>query len=296
MTVHQHASRPRGRSAGTRFSLPLAPERTGGMDDWPRSSSRRAISARGLGQTDHGRSAGREDLTFESKGVRCTAWQWWPDGTDAAPCVVVAYGYSGPGGQRPDAESIADARLVMLPEAVVDAIGSALGQAPCRDTGRFLTTVLITDIVDSTGTAMQLGDRRWREVLADHYATCRTQVERHAGELVNTTGDGIVAIFDSPARAVRAASAIQAAARASGIAVRAGLHTGECERLGDGLAGVAVHIAARVCALGGADDVMTTGTVRDLVIGSMLAFRPRGHHELRGVPGSWPVFSATDPQ
>jgi class 3 adenylate cyclase len=89
--------------------------------------------------------------------------------------------------------------------------------------------------------------------------------------------------------------AIQALGRASGIAVRAGLHTGECERLDDGLAGVAVHIAARVCALGCADDVMTTGTVRDLVTGSMLAFEPRGHHELRGVPGSWPVFSATDP-
>jgi class 3 adenylate cyclase len=90
--------------------------------------------------------------------------------------------------------------------------------------------------------------------------------------------------------------AIQASASAAGIAVRAGLHTGECERLDDGLTGVAVHIAARVGALGAADDVMTTGTVRDLVIGSMLAFEARGDHELKGVPGSWPVFSATDPQ
>jgi class 3 adenylate cyclase len=295
MTVRERASRPRRRSAGTRFSLPLALERAGGTDDRPGSASRGAIVARARGQADHGRSAGREDLAFAANGVRCTAWQWWPDGTDAGPCVVVAYGYSGPGEQRPDPESLTDARLVMLPETVRDAIGSALGQAPSRD-GRFLTTVLMTDIVDSTGTATRLGDRRWREVLADHYATCRAQVERHGGELVNTTGDGIVAIYDSPARAVRAAIAIQAAARASGIEVRAGLHTGECERLGDGLVGVAVHIAARVCALGRADEVMTTGTVRDLVVGSMLDFQPRGHHELRGVPGSWPVFSASDPQ
>ena len=253
-----------------------------------------------LAPQPHRRSVGTpapgfEDLTFESKAVRCTAWQWWPEGADGAPCVVVAYGYSGSAGHPPTAESVAEARLVVLPERVIDTIGSAVGHAPCRDAGRFLTTVLITDIVDSTGLAMQLGDRRWREVLADHYTVCRAQVERHAGELVNTTGDGIVAIFDSPARAVRAAMAIQALGRASGIAVRAGLHTGECERLDDGLAGVAVHIAARVCALGCADEVMTTGTVRDLVTGSMLAFEPRGHHELRGVPGSWPVFSATDP-
>jgi len=166
--------------------------------------------------------------------------------------------------------------------------------AVCRDAGRFLTTVLMTDIVDSTATATRLGDRRWRELLADHYTACRAQVGRSVGELVSTTGDGILAIFDGPARAVRAAIAIQAIARQSGIAVRAGLHTGECERLEDGLVGLTVHIAARVCALGGADDVMTTTTVRDLVSGSMLAFEARGHHDLKGVPGRWPVFSATE--
>jgi class 3 adenylate cyclase len=182
--------------------------------------------------------------------------------------------------------------------------GARASLAPCaqgvrstarRHAGRFLTTVLMTDIVDSTATATLLGDCRWRDVLVDHYTACRAQVGRGAGELVNTTGDGIVAIFDGPARAVRAAIAIQAIARESGIAVRAGLHTGECERLDDGLVGLTVHIAARVCALGGADDVMTTTTVRDLAIGSMLAFEPRGHHDLKGVPGRWPVFSATEP-
>jgi class 3 adenylate cyclase len=153
----------------------------------------------------------------------------------------------------------------------------------------------MTDIVDSTHTVARLGDRRWRELLAEHYADCRLRVDTGGGELVNTTGDGILAIFDAPTRAVRAAIAIQAVARESGMAVRAGVHTGECERLMDGLAGLAVHIAARICALGGANDVMTTGTVRDLVTGSMLAFEPRGHHELRGVPGDWTIFRATDP-
>jgi class 3 adenylate cyclase len=164
----------------------------------------------------------------------------------------------------------------------------------CPHAGRFLTTVLMTDIVDSTATATRLGDRRWRDLLAAHYAACRAQVGRGGGVLVNTTGDGIVAIFDSPARAVRAAIAIQAMAAASGMAIRVGLHTGECERLEDGLAGLTLHIAARVCALGCADAVMATRAVRDRASGSTLAFEPRGDHDLKGVPGRWAVFSATD--
>lgn len=225
--------------------------------------------------------------------MQCTAWHWWPDGADA-PCVVLAYGYDGVRGQHPAADGIAEARPVVLPEGVTDAIGSALGNPPRGTTQRFLTTVLMTDIVDSTSTATRLGDRRWGELLADHFADCRAHVDRGAGEFVNTTGDGILAVFDSPGCAVRAAIAIQAAARESGIAVRAGVHTGECERLDDGLAGVAVHIAARICALGGSDEVMTTATVRDLAVGSMLAFEPRGRHELRGVPGEWALFRASD--
>lgn len=164
-----------------------------------------------------------------------------------------------------------------------------------RDSGRFLTTVLMTDIVDSTQAVVRLGDRRWRELLAEHYADCRTRVKHAGGELVNTTGDGILAIFDAPTRAVRAAIAIQACARASGMAVRAGVHAGECEWLADGLAGLAVHVAARICALGNANDLLATATVRDLVAGSMLAFEPRGRHKLRGVPGGWTIFAAADP-
>lgn len=204
------------------------------------------------------------------------------------------------------AERIVDARRVTRPssdhvsthrdrDATPDARLRSVDEVSRRHTGRFLITVLMTDIVASTQTVVRLGDRRWREVLADHYADAHARVRYGGGEVVATTGDGIIAIFDGPTRAVQAAIAIQAAARACGIAVRAGVHTGECERLGDGLAGVAVHIAARICALGGADDIMTTGTVRDVATGSMLVFEPRGRHELRGVPGDWTIFSATDP-
>jgi class 3 adenylate cyclase len=204
------------------------------------------------------------------------------------------------------AERIVDARRVTLPssdpvsthrerDATPDARLRSVDEASRRHTGRFLTTVLMTDIVASTQTVARLGDQQWREVLADHYADSHAQVHQAGGEVVTRTGDGIIAIFDGPTRAVQAAIAIQAAARACDIALRAGVHTGECERLGDGLAGVAVHIAARICALGGAGEVMTTGTVRDVVIGSMLVFEPRGSHELRGVPGDWTIFSATDP-
>jgi class 3 adenylate cyclase len=204
------------------------------------------------------------------------------------------------------AEDIAPARLAILPGAghvftlgdhgaTADATLASLNKPSRRDGGRFLTTVLMTDMVDSTQTVARLGDRRWREVLTEHYADCRARVDDAGGELVNTTGDGILAIFECPTRAVRAAMAIQAVARASGMAVRAGVHTGECEWLADGLAGLAVHVAARICALGNADDVITTATVRDLVTGSMLAFEPQARHELKGVPGEWTIFRATDP-
>jgi class 3 adenylate cyclase len=195
--------------------------------------------------------------------------------------------YSGSDGRT-------SAPLVILPGATTNRRSSAPDWPTRRHAGRFLTTVLITDIVDSTRTVARLGDRRWRELLADHYEDCRAQIERAGGELAETTGDGIVAIFDGATRAVRAGMAIQAGARERGIGVRVGVHTGECERMEEGLVGIAVHIAARICALGTADEVVTTGTVRDVAIGSTLAFEPRGRHELRGVPGDWTLFSATD--
>jgi class 3 adenylate cyclase len=179
--------------------------------------------------------------------------------------------------------------------ATGDATLASWGRCSCPSSGRFLTTVLMTDIIDSTQTVARLGDRRWGQLLTEHYADCRVHVKHAGGELVNTTGDGILAIFDAPTRAVRAAIVIQARARASGMAVRAGVHTGECERLADGLAGLAVHVAARICALGKANDVIATATVRELVTGSLLAFEPQGLRELKGVPGEWTILRATDP-
>jgi class 3 adenylate cyclase len=162
------------------------------------------------------------------------------------------------------------------------------------DGGRFLTTVLMTDIVDSTQTIARLGDGEWHWLLAEHYADCRARVDHYGGALVNTTGDGILAIFDAPGRAVRAAIAIQAVARASGLGVRAGVHTGECAWLADSLTGLAVHVAARICALGNPDEVMASVSVRELATASLLAFEPRGRRRLKGVPGEWTVFRADD--
>jgi len=161
------------------------------------------------------------------------------------------------------------------------------------DAGRVLVTILFTDIVDSTVTVARIGDHRWADLLAGHYADCRAEVADRGGRVVDTTGDGMLATFDAPSRAIGAGMAVRAAARRRGLGVRAGVHTGECERLADGIAGIAVHIAARVCALADADEVITTSTVRDLVVGSMLAFHPRGVRLLKGVPGEWAVFSAS---
>lgn len=168
------------------------------------------------------------------------------------------------------------------------------GETPEIDADRFLTTVLITDIVDSTRTAARIGDERWRHLLADHFRTCREQVARHRGDFIKTTGDGMLAIFDGPARAVRCGLAIRAGSHHVGFDVRAGVHTGECERLSDDVAGVAVHIAARTCGIGDGEELIATSTVRDLAVGSMLRFEPRGRHELKGVPGSWNVFAARE--
>jgi class 3 adenylate cyclase len=158
----------------------------------------------------------------------------------------------------------------------------------------FLTTILITDIVGSTIKAAQLGDLRWCALLARHLSDAHADVMCGGGRVVETTGDGILAIFDAPTQAVRAALAIEAAASRGGLAVRAGVHTGECHRLADGVSGIAVHITARVCALAAAGEVLTTSTVRSLVAGSMLGFKARGIRKLRGVPGRWAVYSATD--
>ena len=152
---------------------------------------------------------------------------------------------------------------------------------------RVLATVLFTDIVDSTRRAADMGDRDWHALLDAHDAVVRVQLNRFRGREVNSTGDGFLAMFDGPQRAIRCAMAIRDAVQALGIEVRAGLHTGECEVRGDDIGGIAVHIGARVSALAGPNDVLVSSTLRDLVIGSGLEFEERGVHQLKGVPGEW---------
>jgi class 3 adenylate cyclase/pimeloyl-ACP methyl ester carboxylesterase len=156
---------------------------------------------------------------------------------------------------------------------------------------RILATVLFTDIVDSTRRAAEIGDRNWRALLDAHDAVVRVQLNRFRGREVNTSGDGFLAMFDGPQRAIRCAMAIRDAVQALGIQVRAGLHTGECEVRGDDIGGIGVHIGARVSALAGPNDVLVSSTLRDLVIGSGLEFEERGSYELKGVPGEWHLFA-----
>jgi class 3 adenylate cyclase len=157
---------------------------------------------------------------------------------------------------------------------------------------RVLKTLLFTDIVGSTERAAELGDRRWRALLDAHDRAVRREIERARGREVKTIGDGFLAVFDGPARAVRCAQALAAQTRALGLEIRAGLHSGECEVRGDDLAGIAVHIAARVAALATPGEPLVTGTVRDLVAGSGIEFDDRGTHVLKGVPGEWRLLAA----
>jgi len=178
-------------------------------------------------------------------------------------------------------------------DGIADAIEEFFTGAPARiEADRVLATVLFTDIVGSTEKAAALGDKRWRRLLDDHHATIRRVLARFRGREVKTTGDGFLATFDGPARGVRCACAITEAIKSLGIEVRAGLHTGECEMMGDDVGGIAVHIGARVAALAGAGEVLVSSTVKDLVAGSGLSFGARGSQTLKGIPGEWQIFAA----
>jgi class 3 adenylate cyclase/esterase/lipase len=166
------------------------------------------------------------------------------------------------------------------------------GARASTEPDRVLATVLFTDIVHSTETASELGDQRWRRLLEEHDRATRAAIARHGGREIKSTGDGFLATFDGPARGIRCAQATTEAAAALGMQVRAGLHTGECEVRGDDIAGMAVHIAARVSALAGPGEVLVSRTVRDLVAGSGIEFEDRGTHELKGVPESWEILAA----
>jgi class 3 adenylate cyclase len=200
------------------------------------------------------------------------------------------------------AEHITGAEFVALPggslsmsplrDAVADATMELLtGERPTFDIDRVLTTMLFTDIVASTEQAASLGDDRWRFLLDAHDRAVRDALNRHRGREVETAGDSFFASFDGPARAIRCAQAIIAAAGLLGIELRVGLHTGEVEVRGDHLGGLAVHIAARVGHLAGAREVLVSGTVKDLVVGSGFEFTPRGTHALKGVPGTWQLYA-----
>jgi class 3 adenylate cyclase len=213
---------------------------------------------------------------------------------------LIDVGHSRLLGQR-----IPGARLVELPghdslpmigdtDALLGEIEEFLTGSRATTSGlqRRLLTVLFTDICDATGHAARMGDARWRDLLSAHDDAIRREVERYGGREVKTVGDGYLAAFAGPpSDALRCARTVVAAVRALGIRIRAGLHTGECELIGDDVGGMAVHIAARVCDMAAPDEVLTSGTVYGTVVGSGLEFEMRGAHDLRGVPGPWPIFA-----
>jgi class 3 adenylate cyclase/pimeloyl-ACP methyl ester carboxylesterase len=213
-----------------------------------------------------------------------------------APVIGAAHG-------RYLAEHIPGARYVELPgvdnfiwagdqDAILDEIqGFVTGVRPTPTPRRALATVLFTDIVDSTRKAAELGDRAWRRLLDEHYRLTQRQLDRFVGHQIKTVGDGVLATFDGPARAVRCAAAIRDQVAELGLRLRAGLHAGEIELQADDIAGLAVHIGSRISALAGAGEILVSSTVKDLVVGSGLEFDDRGTHELKGVPGMWGVFA-----
>ncbi len=201
------------------------------------------------------------------------------------------------------AERIPGAKLVALPgkdylpwigdaDSIVSEVARFVtGAAPVRPPDRVLVTVLFTDIVDSTRRAAELGDARWRELLERHNALVRSYLAEYRGQEIDRAGDGFLATFDGPARAIRCAEAVVKSSSREGLEIRAGVHSGEVELLEQGIGGIAVHIGARVAALAKPREVMVTATVRDLVAGSGIEFAERGTHELKGVPGRWGLLS-----
>jgi len=177
-------------------------------------------------------------------------------------------------------------------DPILDAIESFLTGAVAGAAQRSLATVLFTDLVSSTESAARLGDRRWRELLDVHDSTARRIVRRHGGELVKSTGDGLLALFNTPGSAIHAAKDLEADIHALGLSMRAGVHTGEIERRGDDVGGLAVHVAARVQALAGAGEIVVSAVIPALTSGSGFTFDDLGDHQLKGVPGDWRLYRA----
>jgi class 3 adenylate cyclase len=211
------------------------------------------------------------------------------------------------GNARYLASHIPSARYVELPgddhiffagnsDALLDEIEEFVtGARGTHDLDRILATVMFTDIVSSTEHAARLGDRRWQHLMSDHDELFSNQISVYRGRTIRSTGDGVFASFDGPARAIRCALSLVDAARRLDVEIRAGLHTGECELAGDDLAGVTVHIGARIADLAEPHQVLVSGTVRDLVVGSNIPFRSQGVRALKGVPGEWPLYTVDRP-
>jgi class 3 adenylate cyclase len=201
------------------------------------------------------------------------------------------------------AERIPSARWVELPgddfvlwsgdlDAIADEVEEFMtGRRGGAEPTRVVATVMFTDVVGSTGRAQALGDRGWADLLERHNARVRAELRRFGGREIDTAGDGFLASFDSPTVAIRCARAVMETVGEIGVGIRIGLHTGECEVVGDKLRGIAVHIGARVASLAGPGEVFVSHTVRDLVAGSGIEFEDRGSHELKGVPGEWRLFA-----
>jgi len=198
-----------------------------------------------------------------------------------------------PGARYVELDGVDSLPFVGDSDAIVEEIEEFLtGGRRGGELQRALLTVIFTDIVDATKLASELGDGRWRDLLARHDEDVRKELARFDGREVKTVGDGFLATFDGPpSRALRCSLAITAAARALGVEVRVGIHTGECELIGDDVGGMAVHIASRVSGLAQANEVLVSGTVFGTVVGGPFSFEDRGFHELKGVPGRWPLFS-----
>jgi class 3 adenylate cyclase/alpha-beta hydrolase superfamily lysophospholipase len=225
------------------------------------------------------------------------------------PTLVVAREMANGDMARWVAERIDGAQLVLLPgndhfaiagdtdavlreiERFIAGVVEPAADDVDADADRALVTLLFADIVDSTRTAAEIGDRRWSELVERHHRESEALVDRHRGRVVDVAGDGLLASFDGPGRAIRCARALVDGVRDLGLELRTGLHAGECERVGDRLRGLAVHIGARVAGLAAPSEVLVSSTVKDLVAGSGLEFEDRGEHELKGVPGEWRVFA-----